>query len=221
MDTKPLRIGYAGSLAGFDPEKGQKTSVPFLNWFWTYSAENVDQSTRSAYYLFKAIELGVKKNKFSTSDIVIDFWGLIDPLNQRQAEEMGLKEIVNISGYTSKAESKQRLAQCDVLFLPMESGKDGNPTLFIPGKVFEYMNAGKPVLCLTNGGDCADILKSSGLGVLADPFNAEEISDRIAELINDHRNHKNTKTPNKEYIEQFEFSRLTKRLAHEFDNLLK
>lgn len=221
MAIKPLRIGYAGSLAGFDPEKGRRHLPAVFNWFWTYSVDNVDQSTRSGYYLFKAIQNGIAKGKFTSGDICFDFWGLIDPLNQIQAQQMGLSTMINIGGYTSKAESKQRLAQCDVLFLPMECGKDGIPTLFIPGKLFEYMQVGKPVLCLTNGGDCADILKASGLGILADPYNVEEVTDRLAELISEHQRGANTQIANHEYIQQFEFSRITKKLANEFDNLLK
>ena len=221
MATEPLRIGYAGSLAAFVPGQGQKSSVPVLNWFWTYSAMNVDQSTRSGYYLFRALRYGIDHKLFAAEDIVVDLWGIIAPGNRMQADAMGLKEVVQISGYAGKAESKERLSRCDALFLPMECGKDGNPTLFIPGKVFEYMQAGKPVLCLTRGGDCADILSRSGLGVLADPYNEKEVAEQLARLVQMKRSGTQFVTPDQEYITQYDFSRLTSRLAHEFDNLLR
>jgi hypothetical protein len=50
----------------------------------------------------------------------------------------------------------------------------------IPAKVYEYLRAGKPILCLSDrAGDTARLLQRGGLQVFADLASAEEIAAAI------------------------------------------
>jgi len=218
---RKLKIGYAGSLAAFDPGKPGKKRSFFKDWFWTYQVDNVDFSTRSGYYLFKALSEGIKSNTISPGSIEIDLWGSIHEDNGAQVKSMGLNDCVNISGYQSKEQSVKRLETCDVLFLPLECGKDGSETLFIPGKLFEYLKLGKPVLCLTNGGDCADILLRSGLGILVSPYDTKAVANKLSELVKMKENDALRFNADTAYINQFSFEEITRKMAGEFNRLLK
>jgi len=213
MDSdRKLKIGYAGSLAAFDPGKPGKKRSFFKDWFWTYQVDNVDFSTRSGYYLFKALAEGIQSKTISSGSIED---------NRAQVNEMGLNDCVNISGYQSKEQSVKRLETCDVLFLPLECGKSNNETLFIPGKLFEYLKLGKPVLCLTNGGDCADILQRSGLGILLSPYDTAAVTEKLSELVKMKQNDAFSFKADAEYIDGFSFREITRKMAGEFDRLLK
>lgn len=219
--NSPLVIGYGGSLAAFDPAVKVKSLPFFISWVWTWRVNNIDASTRSGYFLFKALEFGIKNNYFSSDQIQVRLWGLIDKKNEAQVRKFGLEGIVRIEGYVNRPESEERLRACDVLFLPLESGTATQPTLFIPGKLFEYLSIAKPVLCFTRGGDCADILQKSGLGIITDPKDIPGAAIVLRDLVNKKREGKMYLKADQEYINQFNFRKLTGKLAAIFDQMLK
>src|ERR1044072_1817687 len=51
MDSKPLTIGYSGSLAFYEGDATPSRQNGLRNWFWTYNHFVTDPSTRSASYL--------------------------------------------------------------------------------------------------------------------------------------------------------------------------
>ena len=221
MDSeKQLIIGYAGSLSSFDPIK----DVNGKNWlkeiFWSYRVDNVDFNTRSGYYLFKGIQIGINKKLFHEEEIRLHLWGMIDEANQMQAEKMGLGKIVQIDGYLPKLKTQERVINCDLVFLPLECGKNGKPTLFVTGKVYEYLKLRKPVLCLTTGGDCAGILQSSGLGILLSPYDPVAIAEKLAELLRMKKENRFNFVADESFIAQFDFRELTAKLAEIFDKVL-
>ena len=117
------------------------------------------------------------------------------------------------SGYLPKQESLNKLQQADLLFLPLERASiKGNKTLFIPGKLFEYLNSRKPILALCEDSDCKDILLKSGLGICIEPDNFEEIASFLNFIIHDSSSIKNIQA-NEDYIETFSFANKTKELA--------
>jgi glycosyltransferase involved in cell wall biosynthesis len=220
MASDPLIIGYAGSLESFSPGKARTRNI-LRDLFWTYSVDNVDFGTRSGYYLFRALRHGLDKKYFNEADIRIRLWGMIAKENSQQVCEMKLEEMVHVDGYVSKEESRKRLEECDLLFLPLECGKNGSKPLFIPGKLYEYLKIGKPVFCLSTGGDAADILYKSGLGEIVSPYDEDAVAKRLAELVVRKKQGKLIFTANQVYINQFDFHLLTRKLAGVFDEVLE
>lgn len=214
-----LRIAYSGTLNGFDPSVAQKKQH-WTNWFWTYRNDQVDATTRSGYYFIKAIQLLAEKYNVSPDAIQADWWGAIDPLNKEQIAKAGLEKYFTIDGYITKEASLQRLSQASLLFLPLERAKQkGRRTLFIPGKLYEYLKTGKPVLALCEPSDCRDILERSGLGIFADPASPEDIAAKLYALINDPALVKNCR-PDINYINSFSFREKTRELAEVFNKLM-
>ena len=223
MDTKTdkLTIGYAGTLNAFQARPGApKWRNVLRNWFWLYRAENINFHTRSGYYLFRGIAALAREYPEAARQLEVQLWGRIDPVNQIQVQEMGIQEIVRIEGYMTKAETVARLNRCDALFLPLESEKEGQKPLFIPGKLYEYLNLRKPVLALAGPSDCRDILMESGLGIVCDPFDETEIAAALRQLILDRDQLAQRFQPNEPYIEGFRFEKITRRLAGIFDTVL-
>lgn len=218
----PLRIGYAGSLKAHNPKAATKRRAgKWAQWVWTYRVDNIKPETRSGYFLFKGIEAFQVKYPDLATQLLIHMWGMIDPENQRQAIQMGLADNVKIEGYKSKTETVSILASCDVLFLPLESGKDGQKPLFIPGKLYEYLKLGKPILALANESDCVDILRKSGIGLICSPYDAEAIADTLAELVKSRAELPSRYSADMDYIdENFNFKNITRKLSQVFDELI-
>lgn len=220
MDTKPIIVAYSGSLDAFSGIKKQAFLQKLLQWFWTYKHDTVDASTRSAYYLIKAVERLKNEYHVKPDKIQFQFWGHIHPLNRTQAQNAGVSDYFEFDGYLPKSESLKRLNQADLLFLPLEkSNTKGNGTLFIPGKLYEYLNASKPILGLCESSDCRTILESSGLGLCVEPDDPSKIAKLLFDLVQQPSRLQSI-TPDKAYIAQFDFKVKTQELAKVFDALI-
>lgn len=219
MDSKAITIAYSGSLDAYVPKKNRNFLNRILQWIWTYKHDTVDSSTRSAYYLIKAVKILKEKHGIANDQIRFDFWGKIHPVNQQQAVSEGVAEYFHIDAYIDKDKSLDKLNKADVLFLPLEmSNTPGIGTLFIPGKLFEYLNTGKPILALCENSDCKTILEASGLGICVNPDQAEQIADILLKIITDLTFLQAFK-PDRNYISQFSFFNKTAELSEVFNKL--
>ena len=219
-----IKIGYAGALAAHDPvlRTARKSIVLKMlrDWFWTYQVSNIDHSTRSGYYLLKAV-YGLKSQIGDLSDYLqVHLWGKIDQTHQELARDLDIEDVIRISGYLSRKESYEELASCKVLFLPLESSKGNQSPLFIPSKLYEYLKIGKPVLALSEASDCLEILQKSNLALTCSPRSTEEIMEKLLFLIENEHELDRLFVPNWDYINQFHYSNIASRMAGVFDEVL-
>ena len=77
MDIK-VKIGYGGVLGAYKPKSGRNKIFDYL---WTYQVDNIDASTRSAYFLFQAISNLSKRGELTSGDLMINLWGKIDSVS--------------------------------------------------------------------------------------------------------------------------------------------
>lgn len=220
MATEKLVIAYAGSLAFFDP--AQSGSKGFLSRiFGTYQVDNLDISTRSAYYLFAGLQQLIKQAPEYAQKIQLHFWGAIHKNTLAQAKQMGLEQCVHIEGYKAKADSLRTLQQADVLFLPLETEKNGQRPLFIPGKLYEYLSTGKPVLAVAGASDCTEILRNAGTGIIVNPFATNEIADALKKLCDDKERLAALYSANEQVVKEYSFDVIAGKMAQVFEHTLK
>ncbi len=224
MDTEAtdmLRIGFGGTLfrhrPGIDDRRSALSRIK--DWFWAYRPDIFIPTSRCGLYLFQAIKRFKEKYPAHATRLQVDMWGNIDPENKRQVTAMGIGDIVTIDGYRERAASRAKLNACDALFLPLELAREGYKPLLIPGKVFEYLQAGKPVLTIGQPSDAWDIMQRSGLGIVHRPDDVEGIADSLYMLIVEKQNLQQKFVADAAYISQFEFKHLTKKLADIFEEL--
>jgi hypothetical protein len=75
----------------------------------------------------------------------------------------------------------EQLAQADVLLLP----GFGEATQFLPGKLYDYMLAGRPVLATVKPSELADIVSQTGIGVFAAPGDVGQHAHWLARALDD------------------------------------
>ena len=80
-------------------------------------------------------------------------------------------------------ESIRRIEQCDFALIPLESEKEGQKPIHIPGKIYEFLKLEKRMLLLAEESDCREIAEKSGLAVFARPKDSENIADILKGLI--------------------------------------
>ncbi len=125
-------------------------------------------------------------------------------LRSREISELGDK-LVNV-GYIDHNAVLKLYAESTILLLLSNKSEMGTTT--IPGKIFELMASGKPILGFGNPeGDAARILRESGCGEM---FSYDEDPAVVLRKLNSFIN-KPQRTRDEEYIKQFSRDELAKR----------
>ena len=99
----------------------------------------------------------------------------------RLARARGLDNVIFVDG-VPRDEALRILATCDALLLSLR-----NDPLFditIPSKLYEYMAAGKPVLCAV-GGEAAAVVTSTGSGLAVPPADGVGLARAVLALRSD------------------------------------
>lgn len=92
-------------------------------------------------------------------------------------ERVGLRRIIS-TGYLPHHEALKELLDSDVLLLLGAKGEGDN--WIVPGKLYEYIRSGIPIVAITNNKEIEELIGSSGLRC---DFNPAEIAQGILEII--------------------------------------
>ncbi len=135
-------------------------------------------------------------------------------------ERFNLQDIISVSDYLPHKESIKQLLMSDVLLLIEGAGPGGEA--FYTGKLFEYMNAKKPIVAIIpEKGVAADLIKQSGTGYVADCDNREQILHLLTNIYKLWYNNSLVYEPDYSVINKFERKNLTKQLVDIFNNCME
>jgi glycosyltransferase involved in cell wall biosynthesis len=107
--------------------------------------------------------------------------GRLDIEEQRLIERAGIGRIVRHVGTLPRGEALALQRRADVLVLLT------SPTLpwELPGKVFEYFGARRPILALAADNEAARLIQETGTGWTVPPGDVDAIAARIGSLLSD------------------------------------
>ena len=129
-------------------------------------------------------------------------------------EQLGLTKNVRLCGYKSHLNAIAHLKHADVLLLSISERVTSG---FIPGKLFEYFGARKPILAIAPPGETVDLLSKSSIAQVIWPPEPSKVGHAILNLVTK----KNQTLFNKydeSFIESFERRTLSKKLADVFES---
>jgi glycosyltransferase involved in cell wall biosynthesis len=127
--------------------------------------------------LLQALQIIKKEQPRIYQRIRIKFVGLdvVGHFNQLIAE-MGLADVVTGYGYLSHHDALGHVMSSHALILVALGRMNAH---FVPGKTFEYLGSGKPILAISNVKDTIDVLQASGAGLLCDPLDVSGCAKNI------------------------------------------
>jgi glycosyltransferase involved in cell wall biosynthesis len=96
-----------------------------------------------------------------------------------ERDRLGLHGMVEILPAQQRRDILREMLSASCLLL-LQPGT----TVSIPGKLFEYLTAGRPVLALAEEGETSDIVRGSGRGLAILPDDQPEIERAIERLVN-------------------------------------
>jgi glycosyltransferase involved in cell wall biosynthesis len=173
--------------------------------------------TRSHVCLLKALEGLFTEQPHLRDRVELHLAGV---QSRADREAVGSSSVVKMLGYVSHADSVALIRSADLLFLPMHSLPRGVRAGLVPGKTYEYLASGRPILAAVPEGDARDILAASGNAFICRPSDTaamqEILTDRIASFLAG----KLDPQPVGDVADRYEYSRLAGELASFFDEVL-
>ncbi len=167
----------------------------------------------SPLYFLQAVREAISQDPVVYKHLRVELAGRMPSDSFDQIERLRLKQVVRFRGYLPKRQSVKLLTKSSMLFLPHGYMADGRPMPTVPGKAYEYMATGKPILAAVAPGDLMDFLTKAELGIFCHPTDVTGMAEKIIESLHIRQNGGLRTNPNWQFINQFERKKLTKRLA--------
>jgi len=133
---------------------------------------------RSIGPFLEGLSLFCREHPASRDDIRVIFLGSRESKNEELAARSGLGEVVSFEDNVSHSECVRLECSSHVLLLLKHD--DDRYRGLVPGKLYEYLGARRPVLAVVPEGEAADIVRDNRRGEVAPIGDARAIADRIS-----------------------------------------
>ncbi|MCJ7554560.1 MAG: glycosyltransferase family 4 protein, partial [Ignavibacteriaceae bacterium] len=163
---------------GFDPQDFERISAvpkPKNKLVLMYSGIFVAYNTPK-YFLKAFKEISVERPDIA-AEIELHFVGYLGKENKKLVRKLNLKEFVKDYGYVDHDDSISKIKSADVLWFMVDRLK--NIDAILPGKIYEYIGAQKPIIACVPEGAAKMAVEEYGAGFICEPDNISEIKKAI------------------------------------------
>jgi glycosyltransferase involved in cell wall biosynthesis len=174
-----------------------------------YSGRFASEAHFSPWFLGALWQL-VQANTALREHIAVWFVGLFGDQASALVEELGLTQVVRSTGYLAHRDALGYLFQADVFLLTL--APYAGSEVQVPGKLFEYIAARKPILALVPEGAAAELVRETGSGFVVPPDDVVAIEKALYRLWKQHEQGRLRLSPS-ESLGRFTRKNLTARLA--------
>jgi glycosyltransferase involved in cell wall biosynthesis len=176
----------------------------------------VDILTRSHVYILEALGRLIREEPELESVLELHLAGV---LSASDREIAGAHRVVRMRGYLSHRDTIALMRSADLLFLPMHNLPHGHPAGIVPGKTYEYLASGRPILAAVPEGDARDLVREVGTGLVCSPDDVEGMAGIIRQQLELWRAGRPSVAPDPAVLARYERRTLTRELASVFDAL--
>ncbi|MCF6092560.1 glycosyltransferase [Microaerobacter geothermalis] len=170
---KNLQVIYNG----FDPEDYDKITPIDTRGLFTASYAGIFYKERNPRLFLEAVYELIQEGLVDRKHLSCKFAGVFDypgySENYDCVKQLGLEDVVEVLGHLPHHEVLSLLKGSNLLLLIGDTAPGSGD--YIPGKLFEYMAIGNPILALTVPGESERIIREYGLGEVVNPFSQKEI----------------------------------------------
>ncbi|HLF63404.1 MAG TPA: glycosyltransferase family 4 protein [Saprospiraceae bacterium] len=139
---------------------------------------------RNPSALWDALEALLTSNIQLRNDLWLNIVGPIDRSVQVMLDSYPLlRSHIHIVEWLDHQEAMELIRSSQVLLLLLNDTPHTRGLL--PGKLFEYLGAGRPILCIgAEDGDAAQLIRASAAGITIDLYQGEKMRESISSLYN-------------------------------------
>lgn len=183
---------------------------------------------RNPRLLLQAIRELIDEKAVDRNDLLLSFAGVFDypgySENRDCVEALGLGDIVRVLGNLPHKEALGLMKGANALLLIGDVSADAGA--YIPGKLYEYMGIGNPILALNKRGEATEIIEDFRLGQVADPEQKDEIKQAYLKLYQEWKAQGQTGSEGRgadfaERVKPYERREQAKQLAQLMDELVQ
>lgn len=176
-----LRLVYGGSFLCGELYVHERPARRLFGGL-RYRPEPIRPSGRTPLHLLRAIRLMRARGLPAGNDVRFVAVGMVDEALTRCVRESGVADAVELQGYRAHAEVVAALRHADALFLTLHGLPAGHRSRIVPGKAYEYLASGRPILAALPAGDARDLVATSPRAFLADACDDEAIAAQLGTL---------------------------------------
>jgi hypothetical protein len=181
----------------------------------------VDIEARSHIYLLAALARWRSESPGMSRHVRLVLAGATTLSDRLAVERSGVSELVEMPGYLDHQSSIALIRSADLLFLPMHNLPAGERARLVPGKTYEYLAAGPPILAALPDGDASDLVRKSGNGDVCRPDDVGGILFSLRARYESWLAGKHHRRAESELCRRFERRELTRELAVSFERILR
>jgi glycosyltransferase involved in cell wall biosynthesis len=153
----------------------------------------------------------ITTDRLPRGELRVLFIGNITKSLANQVRQMGLQDVIDITGYLSHRQSVVHLVSADLLLMISPYGTGGEQ--IVPAKLYEYLAARKPVLALAPPGATADLVQKARAGTVVDPGDTSAIADALVTAYGKWKEGQLSIDPDMEVVRAFQRRDQTAQLA--------
>ncbi len=171
FDAKPIQVNFSRTMKG-QPEKFKVRYIGSLT------------RHRTPEYFLRA----AKRFCHLHPDVALEisFIGYAAPCHQNLTKSLNLDGIVRFFGPVSQERAIEFMVNSEILLL-LQRNTEGGSTA-IPGKLYEYLASGIPVLTADDaGGATTEFLKQIGVGFISDFTDTNAIFNSLETMVLDYQ----------------------------------
>jgi glycosyltransferase involved in cell wall biosynthesis len=180
---------------------------------------DVDLKPRSPVYLLEALEWLIDEHPELRTRIRVHLAGPLTAREEEELERVRCRELVDAHGYLPHAEAVELVRSADALFLPMHRLPRGGCSTIIPGKAYEYLASGRPVLAAVPDGDARDLLERADWTIVCDPDDTAAIAEGMLSLLRAKDERRGRSAVRRDLLPELERPRLAAKLAETLDRV--
>jgi len=201
---------------GYDDEDFSLVPTGPLDREFTFLHAGSFVPRRNPIALWAALAELKEENHPMLADFRLNLTGQVDAVIKEALGKAGLLEYCTLTPYLPHAEVVRQLRAAQVLLLPIDDFEGSK--MILTGKLFEYLAAKRPILCIgPPTGDAADLLRETGSGVTCDFRDAAGIKEQLKILYDHYKN--GSLSVSGSSTEQYSRRALTEKLAHELNSM--
>jgi glycosyltransferase involved in cell wall biosynthesis len=172
---------------------------------------------RNPENFLRAVRQGVEEGVLDPSRMLLQFVGRFGGEVRAMFEDPVLRDAIRICEYVPHSESIEKLFASDALLMIVDDFA-GNEEI-VPGKVFEYIGAGKPIVTIAPEGAVAELIRETGSGAVARSDDIVGIKKIVLDFYRGWVEGEALPAGNPELIGRYERRAVTKRLAELLDGV--
>ena len=204
---------------GFDPDDFEKAIViPKHNKRMILTYSGIFMVYNTPEYFLKAFKQISIEHPEIAKNIELHFVGFLRKENQRLVRKLNLQEFVYDHGYVDHQHAVSKIISSDVLWMMVGNRK--NIDAILPGKVYEYIGAKKPIIACVPNGAARSAVQEYPASYICKPDDVNEIKETILKVYEHYQSSKFS-YPEDDYYTKFRRDFLTEKLSKEFQFLIK